>query len=278
MSDDSDSNIHFKELNKEEKRSKLSHLCSLNHATATIWKKGSSKKIQIEFLDFYSEQEEVLVEGKIPEDLLNQDILYSFELSGLNFFGKSKLSSQTLEKIYLNTSQTLYKSERRVNFRLLTYPHQEVYLHFPIPFEKNDQGKVINLSTGISETGLFENFLKVVRESEESNEIDGHIKIRVLDVSVTGAALLLSDYENDLLPKMNERLGEVILDFNGELIEIPDCEILYKLDFKVQGKKSVFKKAGLKFKDIDTNLDELLSGVINKTLRSIESEFEDFLK
>ena len=223
MSGDSESNIHFKELNKEEKRSKLSHLCSRSTSKVTLWKKGSTDKIQVEFLDFYPEQDEILIEGKIPEELLDQDILYSFELSGLNFFGKSKLSSQALEKIYLNCSQTLYKSERRVNFRLLTYPHQEVYLHFPIVFEKNEEGKVISLSTRISETGLFENFLKVVREAEESNEIEGHVKVRVLDVSVTGAALLLSEYEDDLLPKLNQRLGEVILDFNVEVIEIPDC-------------------------------------------------------
>ncbi len=278
MTTENEGNVHFKALNRAEKISKISQACKLPSLKATIWVKGETK-YEVSFQNFFQEQEEILIEGHIIDSIIGKDVLYSFDLNGLKLFGKGKLTTQTGNNVYLNFSGDLFKSERRINFRLLTYPHQEVYLHLPIETVSDEKGNLINLKTGISETGIFENFLEFIQqENEEESQIPNHLKIRVLDISVTGAALLLSEQEHDLLSKYENKFEKIILDFNGDLIEIPGCTILYSLDYEVQGKNVTYKKSGMKFENLDINLDEKLSSIINKTLRTLESEFEDFLK
>jgi hypothetical protein len=108
--------------------------------------------------------------------------------------------------------------------------------------------------------------------------IDGHIRLRVLDISVTGLAVQFGTIENELFDEINIELKNMFLEFNNEIFEIPNGKILYKLDYLARDKKTRMFKGGVKFLEVDTNLDEELARIINQTLRSLESEFEEFVK
>ena len=278
MAEETDQRVHFKKLTDEEKHSKLSQLARSTENKLTVWKKGETKKYDLSPIQYFRSKSDIQVSGHIPDDFLDKEILFSYELAGLNFFGKSKLISLTKERMYLECHSELFKSERRANFRLLTFPHQQVFIHIPVPQVEEEQSNLISLKTKTSETGLFHNFLNVIDDKTAAVKIDGHLKLRVIDISVTGLAAQLGYTENQIFEEINIDLGPIELEFNGRMIKIPNGKILYKLDYLAPDKKTRMYKAGIHFLDVDTNLDEELANLINLTLRSLESEFEDFLK
>lgn len=272
-------NVYFKELNLEEKQSKLGYLTQKKDSKIIIWQKGESKKFSLSVINYIRSKTELELEGKFDKDLLNKDVLYTFEVSGLNFFGKAKFVSVGEKKFFLVCSDTMFKSERRSNFRLLTYPHHNVFIHINIPEEEAVDSNVISLNTGSSQTGLFNNFLDIVNNEnrQEIQPIAGNVKFRVIDISVTGLAFQFSEVEASVLNKIDAIYKNVTLEFNGEILNIPEVEKLYQLDFLARNNKSRMYKAGCRFNNIDINLDESLAKLINTTMRSVESEFEDFV-
>ncbi|MAX65611.1 MAG: hypothetical protein QF441_13930 [Bacteriovoracaceae bacterium] len=281
MSSSKQPQVYFKKLNTAEKESKIYQLVNQKKSELTIWKKGSEKKIKLHPETFLKTKKQLEILDKVPSDYLDVPLLYSFDLAGLHFFGKTKITTQTNNKYYLHCEEDLFKSERRSNFRLLTYPHQDVYVHLKvINEEKTEESNVVGLKTGTSETGLFKNFLKIIGDDGEETEtkIEGYGKYRVLDLSVTGLAVQFGEFENKLFSQLNKDLGLIYLEFNSEIVKIPGGQILYKQETLANDKKTKVYKAGMQFLNIDTNLDEKLASLINKTLRSLDSEFEDFLK
>lgn len=269
-------NVFFKELNTQEKQSKLGQLSNAGKQSIIIWKKGTTQKIKLTPLEFVRLKNEMRVEEVIPDEYLNTELLVSFEINGLHFFGKCRSLSVSKKRFFLEFDEKLFKSERRSNFRLLTYPHQEVYVQIYIGEEKINESNLYQMKSGVNETKLFHNFLKIIDNDNKQKE--GYLEFRVLDVSVTGMAIQLGEIEKELFPKTNIELGKVVINFNEEIIEIKNAKLLYILDFLTPNRKTKFYKAGVQFLEIDTNLDVKLAGIINATLRSLESEFEDFLK
>ena len=181
-------------------------------------------------------------------------------------------------KVYIEPIGKIFKSERRANFRLLTFPHHQVYLHIQTEDTELQESNVINFQTKVSETGIFKNFLNIINDKDGGDRVlEGYIKLRVNDVSVTGLNLQLSELEKNKLP-LKEDLGEVILEFNETHIPITGAQILYVLEGLARDKKTKIYKAGVQFLKLDMATDQKLAGLINKTLRHLETEFEDFLK
>jgi len=279
MTQKNEPGVYFDKLTLDEKQSKLSQLARSVENKMTVWVKGSKTKYTFGPIGYNRASENVQVIGDPHKDILNREVLVAFQISGLNFFGKCRLSHLESNKdILVNFSGDLFKSERRSNFRLLTYPHQNIHLFVKVPIEKNSNSNLISLATKTNEMNLFRNFLKLVGDTEDTKEREGHLKLRVLDISVTGLAIQLGEIEKSVFENLDADLGSMHLDFNGEMIEIPNGQMLYVLDFVAQDKKTKFYKGGIRFVDIDTNFDEKISSIINQTLRKLEYEFEDFLE
>ncbi|MAZ49093.1 MAG: hypothetical protein CME65_11055 [Halobacteriovoraceae bacterium] len=273
-----DKNVFFKELNEKEKASKLVQLAKSQTGEVVLWKKGSADKFKAKVVNYFTTRKEIQVEGELPEDFFNDEVLFSFVLTGVHYFGQCKVLSFAKTKIYLDPIGKIFKSERRANFRLLTFPHHQVYLHIQTDDSELHESNVINFQTKVSETGIFKDFLGIINDKDGGDRVlEGYIKLRVNDVSVTGLNLQLSDLEKTKLP-LKKDLGEVILEFNDIHIPIPGAQILYILEGVARDKKTKIYRAGVQFLNLDTNTDQKLAGLINKTLRHLESEFEDFLK
>lgn len=274
-----DKNVYFKALNEQEKLSKLALLSKDENANIVVWKKGSAEKHKLKVCDYVRSRAEIQILKNFPKELLKSEVLISFELSGLNFFGQAKVVERLGSQIWLEVSEELYKSERRKNFRLLTFPHHNVHINFKVGKEKIKKSNVLNIRGNSGEqTGLFKNFLNLIGEKEKSLDPDEYLRFRVLDVSVTGLALQFGDIEREFFDDPEQVFINSVLEFDEKMITIPELKVLYIQDKYALDKSTTVTKAGVAFQNLDVNLDEELSFLINKTLRSIESEFEGFLK
>lgn len=276
-----DNNILFKALNDSEKKSKLYQLTNGKSSNVvTIWKKGQTTKYNLKVTDFIRAKTEIYIKGNIPQEFTGDTLLLTFEINGMHFFGKCKLVIREGMPASLDCSADLYKSERRNNFRLLTYPHHEVYVSINVGVEKIKKSNILSLNTGQSQTSLFKNFLNIMDDIEENSveELEGYLRFRVTDISVTGLAFQFGKIESQFFTELNKELGIIFVDFNGDLIKIPNAKVLYVIDKAVTNSKATLYKGGTQFLDVDVNLDEILSKRINETLRSSEAEFEDFIK
>lgn len=276
-----DNNTIFKALDDAEKKSKLFQLANGKSSNiVTVWKKGSSEKYELKATDYIRAKSEIYFNGKFDESLTGESLLMTFELSGLHFFGKCRLQSKANLSPCLVCDDDIYKSERRNNFRLLTYPHHQVFLNINVGKEEIERSNVLSLNTGKSETGIFKNFLEILDEDkdEKPEDFEGYLRFRVIDISVTGLAFQFGKIEKQFFKELNKSLGNVYLDFNGDMIRIPDAKILYIVDKPVSNSSAILYKAGVQFLEVDTNLDAVLAKRINETLRSTEAEFEDFIK
>lgn len=269
------SGVYFTKLNDQEKKSKLQNLLNMAKSEVTVWQKGSKEKHRLEVR---SRQSEVALVSRVESGLLNSNLLVNFSLSGLNFFTEAQIVTKD-DKNYILLNSDFYKSERRTNFRLLTDSRYEVYLYFKQIQRAERDSNVVGIQTKTSETGLFKNFLKMMSgEDEGLSYINDYLRFKVLDISVSGAAIQVGEIEHEMIRQSKDRTGALLLDFNGKLFEIPNGRIHYMSPMKNKPQSTPILKAGVEFLEIDTNLDEDLSAIINQTLRDVDKEFEDFLK
>lgn len=278
-----DKNVIFKVLNESEKLSKLGQLSNSKSPDIIIWKKGSTQKHKLKVCDFVRMKSQIQLLKGFPEELIETEVLFTFELSGLSFFGRATAIQRLKNQIWLEISGEVFKSERRKNFRLLTYPHHNVYINFKIGKDKIRTSNVLSIKGSNSEqTGLFTNFLNLLgEENEDAVEVldpEEYLRFRVLDISATGIAFQFGSIEKGFFDDTETIFLNSVLEFNKKMITIPELKVLYIQNGYALDKSTKVTKAGAVFENVDTNLDAELSFLINKTLRSIESEFEGFLK
>lgn len=263
---------HFKELVLIEKRSKLSFVAN-QKVEITIWKKTSSVKFKALADIFIVEDLKLVLTPNTEFDRSLKEVLYNFSINGVSFFGKASIENID-NKISLNCEEELYKSERRKNYRLLTYPHHKAYAELNFENTEKIENNVININTKKSTTGLFKNFLELVDDNDERNTKRTVLSFRVFDLSVTGVALLFDKIENDILKEKNIISNLVIkLDTHRFLVEKAEVKYISTL----KGTSGYGHKAGIHFLEMDTNLDSEIGFIINKFLRDTDKEFEDFL-
>ena len=263
---------YFTKQNDKEKQSKLGQVSS-GSLVLTIWEKGSSVKEKFHSTDFSREEYFLFINSDDKSIYANKKVLYAFSINGVNYFGKGELKSLTNNRYRLNCNDDLFKSERRDNFRLLTYPHHNSYIQIPLKENEVEFSNLVDFKTKMSQTGLFKNFLEIV--GDDVGDIkEGFVKFRVLDLSVSGVAFQIGELEKEFLEDIEE-LSPIFIFFNEE-VKIPKMKIRYIVPM-IQ-KSGVAYKVGAKFLEVNTNTDQHLGMLINSAMRNFESDFEDFIK
>lgn len=274
------SKIHFQELSLDEKISKLSQLAN-SKGSLTVWQKNSKERYSASVCSFYRDGLELQIRLGFGKGALSENILYSFEVNGLAFFGTALLGSEMFkdgEYFYnLDCDSKLFKSERRINFRILTYPHHKVFLYIPHDETVDDESNIINLKTRMNQTALFKNFLHLVGGQDYDEIKSGKASYRVLDLSVSGVSIRVGQNDASFLQN-SSIIEDLILEFNGEKVEIPKAQVVHNMELVSGQKRERQRKVGLKFLDVSIKLDHLLGSLINDTLRDFEGEFENFIK
>ncbi|MBY0516588.1 MAG: PilZ domain-containing protein [Bacteriovoracaceae bacterium] len=269
---------HFTSLGDAEKKSKLWQLSSQN-GSCTLWSKGDKEKQLYRVKDYNRDEGRLLFHDEHVTFPIGKEILGTFELNGVSFFFKGKVTTSSSDGVSVSTSGEFYKSERRQNFRLLTYPIYDISAEFKLP-ESYAGGKVIDFRQKISQTGLFKSFLRIVDPGSENQELGSLVKMRVQDLSVTGLSIHIGSAELDWF-KAGTEIKELVLNISSDVIVIPKSKIVYVIDHIGHADRFHKKyKIGLRFEDLPSQIDQKLGSKINELLRSVDAnkEFEDFLK
>ena len=268
---------HFTSLTEPEKKSKLWQLSSAK-GKCTLWQRGQKERRPFRVKDFIREENRLVLHHETSPLGVGQDILGTFDLQGVSFFLKAKISRVDQDEVHLIVTGDFYKSERRQNFRLLAYPIYEISAAFKLP-ANYEGGKVVDIRNKSSQTGLFKSFLRIV-EPLRSPEEQNMLRIRVQDLSLTGMSIFIGAAELEWF-SAGAKLSDIEVNLQGEKIVFPNCRIVYVVDqigtIDRQQKKY---KVGIRFEEMAEDLERVLAGKINALLRSIDanSEFEEFLK
>ena len=269
------SQTFFSKLTLEEKISRLGLLGS-SKGELTLWIKGQSKKTQFAATDFHKDRLEIVLESKERIFPVGTKILCSFELRGMYYFAEVIFQISLGEHSVLQFTDELFKSEKRSSYRLMTFPMYNITADFDLG-ESYKGGKVVNLKTKTSQTGIFKSFIKMVENSEEGSS--QNLRLRVQDISTTGMGIHIGELESQYFSK-DKVFQNVVLDFQDEKITIPEVKIVYVVEFIPTDKNVKKYKLGINFINLSLILDEKLGGKINKLMRdnSSNKEFEIFVK
>jgi hypothetical protein len=268
--------VHFTKITEKEKLSKL-NITIRNNVEITVWIKGRSVREHYKSIELMGHKIKVYPSKTLH--LVNNDVLFKFEINGVNYFSQGKLTENKSEKsCFLTINAEMFKSERRTSYRLLTYPIYDVQLVVSIP-EVYQGSNVVDIKTGVSQTKIFKSFLNIIGQN---NEQEGYSKVsfRVQDISVTGLSFVVGDVEREYFRK-GQKLTLFNIYFDGELFDVEEATIVYMIDYFQSNKKGLKQhKVGIRFENVTTNADSQLGRKINEVLRTNESndEFEDFIK
>lgn len=272
------SQTFFSKQDPTETLSRLSLLGS-SKGSVILWIKGSKDKLTSNAIKFDKDRMEIVLEKKEDFFKSGETILCTFELRGMNFFSEVIYQKSINGYPVLQFKNTLFKSERRSSYRLLTFPLYEVFAEFDLG-EAYEGGKVVDLKTRSSQTGLFKNFLKLMGDKEEiETDGSGILKIRIQDLSTTGMALHVGDVERDYFQK-DYTFQNVRLRFSDETIVIPQAKIVYVVDYISTDKLVKKYKLGVHFENLPTAIDDQIGKKITKLLREndFNKDFENFIK
>jgi len=270
------SSTYFRELNLKEKQSKLDGLGKLK-GEVIVWQKGNPKKETYSVSEFKRNTLDLYIDGVGKSGFHGLEILYSFQINGLSFFGKSVIKNISKGQHVLICEDTLFKCERRLNFRLLTYPHHDVSIQIELNALEKNESNLFSMNTGMTQTGIFNNFLEIVGSDNEIAVREGFSSLRVLDISVTGLSFIVGELEKEILDGAKE-VGVTFLNFNGDEMSIPKGEIRYIVDMLGKDPNTRTYKVGFKFLEVDESMDKFLGQKINEAIRDFDVEFEDFIK
>jgi hypothetical protein len=265
----------FSKLDAEEKKSRLYQLATLG-SSVTIWKKGSKDKVTSKVIQFDKDNSQISLKMVQLNFSPGEELLASFEIRGVSFFSQVKCSVHP-EKINLDFSRDLFKSERRATYRLFTSHLFNIWASLDLGVEYKG-GNVIEFNSKSRQTDIFKNFMKLA-DGVEDNQSLSQVKLKLQDISVTGMSLTISSLELPFFEK-DKIFHNVNLHFPDEVIVIPELKIVYLVEFLSPDKKMKMFKVGCHFLNLPSTVDHTIGKKINALLRETDAnkDFENFLK
>lgn len=270
-------NGQFSLLNAAEKRSKL-RLLDQAKGQVLLWRKGDKERSSYRVKSFERTEDLLILHDENLGIKLNESILASFDMNGVSFFFKAVVESVGDNQISIKCLDEFYKSERRQNLRILTFPVFELNGHFKIP-AYYESGKVLNLSRKPGQTGLFKNFLKLVDGEGAEEKTEQKLKLRLQDLSSTGMSVFVGPAELEWF-RTGEEIKDTEIHFTDEILRFPKIKIVYVVDHIGHMSRNKQYKVGLRFDQMPQALSESLSNRISSMLKEmdINKDFEEFLK
>jgi hypothetical protein len=282
-----DSSSNFIKLTLEEMTPKLS-LIAKQKEIMKVWRKGEESTLY-RAKDFSvlksPESSDYLLslfsEGKECDDLLiGQDVLFTFSLNESDYFSEGVVSKDDIhESLVIRLKGDFYRSEKRINERLLTFPHHQVYAYFKVLNEK-DESNVIELKR--EEDKLYIDYKqrqkKELKEKlkKKISDVEDLVGFRALDISRSGIAFMVGEEETKYFNDKNKYSFYVL--FDGDIFVVKGGSLIYKVDY-VGGTGGVSKhKVGLNFNPVE-NLTVHITNLLRESSESTmaQKEFEEFV-
>jgi hypothetical protein len=245
-----------------------------------MWEKGGNPS-QV-FITSLSENN-LKVECK-EEDSSWQDktLLFNFTFNNVDYFAKGAVSSVAGTILTISLEDELFKSEKRMNERLLAFPHHQVYSYFQFAsFAKSEENVLsFNRSREMDEK-VFESFLKDKQKHQNlSGDIGELFGFRALDISANGVSFAANNQETKYFACLDEDQDvDFTLMFNGEAYSLKKGKVVYIVDYVNPRARAIpMKKIGIQF-ELQEALKCKIDQEINESIesRDLEKDFESFL-
>jgi hypothetical protein len=269
----------FTGLNLGEISSKLSSFTN-SEKTIRIWSKEVEPSLA--FVRNYEAQEIQLdISSSMVSFELNSKVFINFAFNSVDYFAKGVLTSDSEGLVSIDLEETVFKSEKRQNERLLTFPHHQAHAYFKV-YSNEDSSNIISLNRVKDEKqGVLESFaserMKEVLDDEAVADLMG---FRILDISSTGLSFCANNRETSYFASFDDDQSiEFTLMFEGESFTLNCAEIVYIVDYvNSRAAKIPMKKIGIKFGENEI-LKKLIDSLINDkgALREVDKSFESFL-
>ncbi len=220
-------------------------------------------------------------EGDESDELyIGKSVLFNFTINEADYFSEGFISHDDIHKtLVMRLSESFYRTEKRDNERLLTFPHHQVYAYFKVLNDK-DESNVIELKR--EEDKLYIDYkIKQKKELKERlkkkiSDVEDLIGFRALDISRSGIAFMINNDESKFF-KDSIKYSFYIL-FDGDIFVVKGASLVYKVDYVggPEGKKRF--KIGLNFNPVE-NLTKHIVDLLRESsgAGSIQREFEDFV-
>ena len=226
------------------------------------------------FIDLFSEGKEA------DKSILNKRVFLSFTLDDIDYFSEGLTQmGEDSEKLILKLDREVYRSEKRINERLLTFPNHQVYAYFKMPdslFSQANQALSQSSDEDMALDYKMHRKKKLLEElAKKTNDIENLVGFRALDVSRSGVAFTVGESEGNHFDQSKKYPFKIL--FNGELFEVPTSKLVYKVDFSNHNKDGVTYKIGISFNPISELTQKIMEAIHQNTdMDSVQKDFEKF--
>lgn len=269
---------NFIKLTQKEVQARISQLV-LQRAPIKLWKK-KEKHHSCQFESYNNEDGLMLGISHIKADStwLDKKVLIQFTFNNVDYFAKGqvkKVKDPGLLKIAID--KYIYKTEKRENERLLTFPHYQAYAYFKL-FEDSDQNVLSFNQRKVVDLESYEKFNNKVEQLKKKTktEVGELIGFRVLDISQNGISFLIDIRSKPLFQDMKGISFSLMID--GEMFSLSEGKLVYLVDYlsgKMSGEHKY--KVGLTFEPSEEFKHKLFSLLEERRdMGLVRKQFEDF--
>lgn len=253
--------FYFSEVRQKDQNEKLEE-ASLKKSILVVWERGRNEREQYVCVSYNPDNRYLGIHtDKTISSLINKKVCFHLEIDGVQYLGEGKFSDDLRNSFYyINlTNSTLYKWERRKNFRLKIPAGYKSILF--IMTQKTDKSNNVIDITNINKMKLEEM---------------GYQPFNVRDISASGVAISIHEIAKEW--EINYIFDRVVLFFENQWFVIPKAKIVYhnaekkKIDGIIEeGKMALY------FGKLPMDLDRMLHTKIELEARKIDllGAFED---
>ncbi len=261
------SKVFFVELNEQEKQSKLR---LLKNSSALLWIPKDYPNSFTSDIEIESTNKNILLLSDELDHLGDDKLLLRFEVRGAIYFAAVKqIATHQLQLV-----GELFRYEKRESERLLTYPHRKVYLL--VEYTGSDNLAKNNILDIHSKDQGEERLISMYnRLHKQKSELE--LKLRVLDISAAGIAILAGKQEVSIL--VNQEFSSTRIIFDDCTYAVVVEKLLYSVEYlDVLTRKAGLYKVGLKCQlpdDLKVAIEKYLADAAERL--DVMNDFEQFL-
>ncbi len=227
------------------------------------------------FLTLFSEGKES------DEALVGKRIFLNFSLKDSDYFSNGTIAYDDVnDTLVISLSKAFFRTEKRGNERLLTFPHHQVYAYFKVLNEK-EESNVIELKRD-EDKKYIDYKVKKKQELKERlkkkiSDVEDLIGFRALDISKSGIAFIVNDTESRYFSD-DHKYSFYIL-FDGDIFVVKGADLVYKVDYVSGTQDGNRFKVGLNFKPVE-KLTKHIGGLLQESteLDEVKEEFEELIE
>lgn len=279
---------NFLKLSVEEMGTKLSVLAKQKEVIK-VWEKGEDAFVYrvtdytvMKLPDSSNYFLTLFSEGKESDDaLIGKRVLINFSIKDSDYFSDGVVAADDVNKtLHIQLSRTFYRTEKRGNERLLTFPHHQVYAYFKVLTEK-EESNVIELKRD-EDRNYIDYKVKKKQELKERlkqkiSDVEDLIGFRALDISRSGIAFIINEDESKYFAEDNKYSFYIL--FDGDIFVVKGADLVYKVNYVGGSQGTKRFKVGLNFTPVE-KLTKHITDILSKDndKGTTKEEFEDLVE